>query len=161
VYRKILVPLDGSELSECALGHVKEVAASSRITEVVLLTVLDIKFPPLAAWGQEQQVDLRISDQERTHQNILRTTREYLAKKAEELENAGIPVKTEVLEEGSGQKAPDIILMYARDNDVDLIIMGTHGRSGISRLAFGSVADKVVRNSKIPVMTIVPAGCRT
>jgi nucleotide-binding universal stress UspA family protein len=160
MYKKILVPLDGSDLAECALDHAKEVAAGSRETEVVLITVLDINLPPVPAWGQQKQVDIGLADQEKTHSKILRSTHEYLTQKSELLTKAGIPVKIEVLEEGGDQKAPDIILIYARDNDVDLIIMATHGRSGISRLAFGSVADKVVRNSKIPVMTIVPSGCR-
>ena len=57
-------------------------------------------------------------------------------------------------------KAADAILDYAEKNNVDLIIMSTHGRSGISRWAFGSVADRVVRHSIAPVLLVAPAGCR-
>ena len=52
------------------------------------------------------------------------------------------------------------ILEYAQNNNIDLIIISTHGRSGISRWAFGSVADKVVRTSTVPVLTVTPTGCR-
>lgn len=98
--------------------------------------------------------------QERIHQKILREAREYLIQKGEKLKEAGIPVKIEILEEGAGQKAPELILLYAQDNDVDLIIMSTHGGSGITRWAFGSVAEKVVSHSGIPVMIVTPTGCR-
>jgi nucleotide-binding universal stress UspA family protein len=51
---------------------------------------------------------------------------------------------------------PRKIIQYARENSVDLIIMATHGRMGVSKLFFGSVADKVVRESPVPVMTVRP-----
>ncbi len=53
--------------------------------------------------------------------------------------------------------ASDEILAYARNNGTDLIIMGTHGRKGLDRILFGSVAEKVVKNSEIPVLTIRPS----
>jgi len=57
--------------------------------------------------------------------------------------------------------AADEILSYAEKNDVDLIVMSTHGRSGLSRFFFGSVAEKVSRHSRVPVLLISPQGCRT
>lgn len=51
---------------------------------------------------------------------------------------------------------PEEILNYAEKKDIDLIIMGTHGRMGVDRIVFGSVAEKVVKTSKIPVVTIRP-----
>lgn len=48
------------------------------------------------------------------------------------------------------------ILKYAEDENIDLIVMGTHGRKGVDRLLFGSIAEKVVKTSKTPVMTIRP-----
>jgi len=51
---------------------------------------------------------------------------------------------------------PEEILDYAEKEDIDLIIMGTHGRMGVDRIVFGSVAEKVVKTSKIPVLTIRP-----
>lgn len=55
----------------------------------------------------------------------------------------------------SGDAAQEI-LDYAKDNKVDMIIMGTHGRKGIDRILFGSVAEKVVKSSKVPVLTVRP-----
>lgn len=54
--------------------------------------------------------------------------------------------------------APEEILKAARENDCDLIVMGTHGRKGIDRIIFGSVAEKVVKTSPVPVLTIRPRG---
>jgi nucleotide-binding universal stress UspA family protein len=56
--------------------------------------------------------------------------------------------------------AAEEILKYSQDNDVDLIIMSTHGRSGVSRWAMGSVADRVVRTSVAPVLLTTPKECR-
>ncbi|EFI35917.1 UspA domain protein [Desulfonatronospira thiodismutans ASO3-1] len=52
--------------------------------------------------------------------------------------------------------ADEEILRYAKDENVDLIVMGTHGRKGVDRLLFGSIAEKVVKTSQVPVMTIRP-----
>jgi nucleotide-binding universal stress UspA family protein len=52
------------------------------------------------------------------------------------------------------------ILSYAEKNHVDLIVMSTHGRSGLSHFLFGSVAEKVSRHSRVPVLLISPEGCR-
>ena len=65
---------------------------------------------------------------------------------------AGINVKTEVLV----GYASDEILAKAKRDAVDMIIMGTHGRKGIDRILFGSVAEKIVKNSEVPVLTIHP-----
>ena len=56
--------------------------------------------------------------------------------------------------------AADEILKYAQKNQVDLIIMTTHGRSGVSRWLFGNVADRVSHHSTVPVLIIAPPGCR-
>ena len=80
----------------------------------------------------------------------------YLSKAADSLKEDGIAVQTVVV---SGRPAEQI-LDYANKNQVDLIIMSTHGRSGVSRWVIGSVTDKVVRHSVTPVLTISPPGCR-
>ena len=69
------------------------------------------------------------------------------------LKQKGITAKIEVL---SGKPAEEII-KYSKDNNVDLIVMSTHGRSGFSRIVFGSVADKVLRQSEVPLL-LRPAG---
>jgi nucleotide-binding universal stress UspA family protein len=81
---------------------------------------------------------------------------EYITKVTDQLRAAGLNAGSVVLK-GSPAEA---ILDYAGSNDVDLVILSTHGRSGPSRWALGSVADHVLRRSVVPVMIISPKGCR-
>jgi len=148
-YKKILVPLDGSELAECVLNHVTAIATGCHVPEVVLLGVVEpISQPVYAAFGDEQVRDM----QKKTQKYVA----SYLSKVADSLKEDGIAVQIVVV---SGRPAEEI-LDYANKNQVDLIIMSTHGRSGISRWVLGSVTDKVVRHSVAPVLTISPPGCR-
>ena len=80
----------------------------------------------------------------------------YLAQVGRDLKREGISVRNTVLE----GKPAEVILDYAVKQGVDLIIMATHGRSGPARWAFGSVADRVLRHSKVPVISVTPEGCR-
>jgi|WetSurMetagenome_2_1015567.scaffolds.fasta_scaffold231369_3 nucleotide-binding universal stress UspA family protein len=160
MYKKVLVPLDGSQLSECSLEHVKDIATGCGATEVILLVVLDVQLPPMSTWGLPQ-AEQRVSfELESAFQKIRQPALDYLNEKSKQLQEAGISPRIEMLEEGPNQKTPDIIINYAQDNDIDLIIMSTHGRSGISRWLFGNVADRVVHYSRIPVMIVSPPGCR-
>lgn len=150
MYKKILAPLDGSELSECTLEHLKAIATGCQIPEVVLLRVVeplphvygDGGLPP--GWHDEAQ------------KKAEEFARDYLAKVAVSLKKEGISAETALV---SG-RAADAILDYAREHQVDLIIMSTHGRSGVTRWVMGGVADRVVRHSLVPVLTVSPAGCR-
>jgi len=149
MYKKILVPLDGSELAECALSHVRAIATGCRVPEVVLLGVVEpISQPVYAAFGDEQVRDIQKATQAYAN--------DYLLKVAGGLKEDGIVVQTVVV---SGRPAEGI-LDYASNNQADLIIMSTHGRSGVSRWVLGSVAEKVVRRSVAPVLIISPPGCR-
>jgi len=148
MYRKVLVPLDGSELSECSLRHAKAIATGCHVADVVLLRVVEDAMPN----NPEIPEDLRA----RIAREAEPQARSYLAKMADGLKKEGVAVETAV-EKG---RAADVILNYARKNNVDLIIMSTHGYSGISRWAFGGVTDRIVRHSPIPVLTVAPAGCR-
>ena len=150
MYNKILVPLDGSENAECILEHVKAVATGCHVPDVVLLRVVE-SFPAY-------YMDYRISEEFiRQSQDAAKAdAREYLTKTADKMTKQGMSVSTQVIE----GKAADSILDYSIKNGVDLIIMATHGRTGICRWALGSVADKVVRTSNAPVMVVAPASCR-
>jgi len=150
MYKKILVPLDGSENSECILEHVRAIATGCQVPDVVLLRVIE----PFPAY----YMDYRISEEFiRQSQDAAKSdAKQYLARTADKLEKQGLSVSTQVIE----GKAADSILDFAAKNGVDLIIMATHGRTGISRWALGSVADKVVRSSVAPVLVVAPAGCQ-
>ena len=149
MYKKILVPLDGSELSESVLEHVVAIATSCKVHEVVLTRV---RYP--LDKGVTDTLDADIASKlDETYQE---EAAKYLEQIAADLKEKGIAAKTVVL---SGNPAEEII-NYAQSSVVDLIIMSTHGRSGVSHWAFGSVADKVIRHSEIPVL-IRPAGHRS
>lgn len=81
---------------------------------------------------------------------------DYLLKMADNLKKDGVAAETVVVVGWPAEK----IMEYSEKNKVDLIIMSTHGRSGITRFTFGSVAEKVSRHSVVPVMTVTPPGCR-
>jgi nucleotide-binding universal stress UspA family protein len=81
----------------------------------------------------------------------------YLIKLSDKLGGEGVNAKVAV----AHGKAADEILDYSSENNVDLIIMSTHGRSGIARWAMGSVADKVARHARAPVLIIPPRGSRS
>jgi nucleotide-binding universal stress UspA family protein len=160
MYQKILAPLDGSNLAECTLEHIRSVASGCHVPEVVLLTVLEPVMFPVFYPTSREQVDAARSVVDNKRSQMHKNADDYLSSAAEKLKASGISVRTVIIEEKEEKRAADAILDYAKNNGIDLIILSTHGRSGISRWAFGSVADKVVRYSQVPVLTIAPAGCR-
>jgi nucleotide-binding universal stress UspA family protein len=148
MYKKILVPLDGSALSESILDHVVAIATSCQVPEVVLLRVIN----PLdeSAW---EAIDTKVaSDLDKTYHT---EATNYLEKIAINLRTKGLNVKVEVL---TGNPAEEI-MKYSQRSGMDLIVMSTHGGSGFSRWVFGSVTDKVIRHTEVPVL-IKPAGNR-
>jgi nucleotide-binding universal stress UspA family protein len=152
MYKNILVPLDGSESGECGLQHVKEVATGSNASKIILFRVVE----PLSA---EDVSRLTIAGDDllrKAEVDNQREARNYLVKIKRRLTNSGFKVETVVVD---GEAANEI-LAYAKDNEVDLIVMTTHGRSGIPRLFFGSVAQKVLQRSPVPILLVAPAGCR-
>jgi nucleotide-binding universal stress UspA family protein len=150
MYKIILVPLDGSELSECGLSHVKAIAGGLNVPDVVLFMVYEpLPRSQLAAYTPSDFF-------EKAEQDGKKYAQEYLSKKANELRTSGINA-TIAFDVGNPAEK---ILDYARKNGADLIIMSTHGRSGVARWAMGSVADKVLRHSVVPVLTVAPGVCR-
>jgi nucleotide-binding universal stress UspA family protein len=152
MYKRILVPLDGSQLSECSLEHAKTIAIGCQVSEVVLLRVVTPLSPyvvgTLAVSGEAilRAAELRNQTE----------VKDYLKKVGDDLRKADIVVQVVSLD---GSPAEEI-LDYAQNNEVDMIIMTTHGRSGPSRWLIGSVADKVIRNATVPVLMMSPPGCR-
>ena len=146
MYKKILVPLDGSKMAECTLDHVKTIATGCHVPEVVLLKVIEEPLLPYieAAFLHD------------TKEKFEADAKEYLSGIAAGLKAEGVAADVVTIH---GVAAHDI-LEYAKNNAIDLIIISTHGLSGANRWVFGSVADRVVRHSTVPVLTIAPAGCR-
>lgn len=151
MYKKILAPLDGSELSECSLEHVTAIAKGCAVPSVVLLHVVE---PPEGY----SAVYTRISSEEidKVRKEFQAKTENRLAKAANKLKKNGVNASTVIVE----GKPSEEILNYAENNQVGLIVISTHGTSGLTRWAFGSVADKVTRHSPVPVLVVAPPGCR-
>jgi nucleotide-binding universal stress UspA family protein len=153
MYQKILVPLDGSELSECSLEHVKAVASGCRVTETVLLRVVE----PLSAETVAKLAQAGGDVLREAELDVQNKAGKYLDKIKDSLKKDGLAVKVVVVD---GRPAEEI-LDYTKDNKIDLIVMASHGNSGISRWFFGSVAQKVLQHSPVPVLMVSPPGCRT
>ncbi|MGQ9572228.1 MAG: universal stress protein [Dehalococcoidia bacterium] len=137
--RRILVPLDGSELAESILGYVVEIGRRSGAS-VLLLAAAHQE----TAWGEEVPAD-HIGRQ-------VALAQDYLEMKRKELEAKGLQVAAEVVR----KPAAEAILDRADADHVDLIAMSTHGRSGVTRWVFGSVADKVLHDTHRPLLLIRP-----
>jgi nucleotide-binding universal stress UspA family protein len=138
VYKRAVVPLDGSPVAEAIIPFILEIAGPLDL-EVVLLRILQ-PIPPEVIEGSRhvvvEDVQARGMDAE-----------EYLAPIAAELRGKGVRVRTLVRR---GEPAAEIV-EAAREADADLIAMTTHGRSGLRRLIFGSVAEAVLRRAELPV----------
>ena len=153
MYKKILVPLDGSKLAECALPYVEELAKGCDTEEVILVSVTErvrgyrALEDPTQPLGQ-QFVPEAFGKKEKQAQR-------YLDRIAKAMEAKGIKVSTEVL---LGDPADEIVI-YATHPGCDLIVMSSHGRSGVSRWTHGSVADRIFRASRVPVLMVRAPGC--
>jgi nucleotide-binding universal stress UspA family protein len=160
MYNKILVPIDGSKLAECTFGHVEEIAGGCHVKDVILLTVLETVSSSFMEVEGRYQIEEMIRQQQLEEEANKEKAEKYLAGAVEYFKNRGVSAQPVLIKAESMQSAADVILDYAEKNNIDLIIMSTHGRSGIARWAFGSVADRVLRHASMPVLTVIPKGCR-
>ncbi len=160
MFNKILVPIDGSKLAECTFGHLEEIASGCKVKEIILLTVLEVIAPPFMEVETQYQIDEMIRLQESDEKKTREKAENYLSGAVNYLKTQGVTARSVLIKTDVMQSTPEVILNYAEKNNVDLIIISTHGRSGISRWAFGSVADRLVRASITPVLTVTPKGCR-
>lgn len=152
MYQKVLVPLDGSELAECALPYVINMVKSGSVEEVIILNVYTahINFMPTEYnYGGLGYADLK----ERVKEYSLT----YLDDVETRLSAEGVKVKTQSMESIRPAKA---ISEYVQKMGIDLIIIATHGYTGLEKLMFGSVALEVLHDSHVPVLLIRPESCR-
>lgn len=156
--RTILVPLDGSELAESVLPHV-EAVAKQRGTEIVDVILLRVCEPPIISSDYPEAI-MPLSWEEHVEQQMAlckRASEKYLASVEKRLKDAGLKVRSEALvgKPPLGNPANEII-DYANRNPFNLIVMATHGRSGISRWAYGSVAARVLLGVSSPLFLVRP-----
>lgn len=149
MFRRILVPVDGSPCANRGLRAAVELARDQK-AEVVLLHVVDetVVVQSLAAvdYVPEGGVDALVAALRETGRKILARAQATLAK-------SGIAATT-VLRETMGQPVADAIVAQARRTHADVIVLGTHGRRGLARIVMGSDAEGVVRMSPVPVLLV-------
>jgi nucleotide-binding universal stress UspA family protein len=152
-HKTMLVPLDGSELSESILPHVEALAKQrgAELVNIVLLRVCE----PLFISADYPEASMPLSWQQHVQQQITWAKSgavRYLAEVQKHLEDNGFKVQADVL---MGNPADEII-DYAHKHPFNLIAMTTHGRSGITRWEYGSVADKVLHGVSSPIFLVRP-----
>jgi nucleotide-binding universal stress UspA family protein len=147
MYSKILVPLDGSALSELALPHATALAQHFG-SEIILVRVCQPVAVPLEVYPTLTGVsyDYSLELQTQAEQEV----KHYLLEQQKRLQAAAIKCHYLALE----GFVPDVILEAAEKEHVDLIVMSTHGRSGISRWVYGSVAAKILQAAHCPVFLV-------
>lgn len=148
---RILVCLDGSELAEQILPYATQEALAFE-AELVLLQVVPepVTFSPgiPGAGPVPVQTDTMIEVAKQASSGA----KDYLEELAAPLREQGIKVETVAIVGRAGQ----MIVDYATRNSIDLITIATHGRSGLGRAVFGSIADYVLRRSGLPILLIRP-----
>ena len=148
MYKKILVPLDGSKLAECVLPHAEVVAKGCGAAKVTLVSVTERVQGYRAVEDPNQPQGTQLVPEAVGKEE--KQARRYLGRIAEAMEARGIKVDTEVL---LGDPAEEIVI-YVKHPGCDLIVMSSHGRSGIHRWRHGSTADRVFRGSRVPVFMV-------
>ncbi|MFC7135378.1 MULTISPECIES: universal stress protein [Salinibaculum] len=133
MYSDILIPTDGSQGAKAALQHGIEIATQWDATLHALYVV-----------------DLRLARSGPLLQMLQEEGRQALRDNEVAGTQAGLSVVTELVEGYPHEE----ILEYIREHGIDMVVMGTHGRTGIDRIILGSVAERVVRRSPVPVLTV-------
>ena len=149
MFSRVMVPLDGSKVGEAAIPVILQLVdklATGTKVEVILIGVITL----LRHWVVVGEASAPVSYTEQELNLIKERVSDYLTKTGEQLKQKGVTVRTIV----SSGNAADEIIKAAEENHVDLIAMSTHGRSGLRRLAFGSITDKVLRRSPVPVLMV-------
>jgi nucleotide-binding universal stress UspA family protein len=141
--KKILIPLDGSKVGETAIRHT-EALAKALGAELVLIQIIE----PVVAWaGFEGTMSYAAPQDEESMKSAAIA---YLSGVAKPLKESGLSTSIAI---GFGSSA-DQIIDYAEANNIDLIAISSHGRSGIGRWLFGSVTSKLLRAADTPVLVV-------
>jgi nucleotide-binding universal stress UspA family protein len=144
MYQHILVPLDGSATAERGLREAMRLAAEQK-GKLRLLHVID-NLPML--------MDMTVASSfDATMREVRANGEALLARSCKTAAEAGVEAEA-VLREVMQGRVADVVVEEAGKSGCDLIVMGTHGRRGFSRLALGSDADLVVRSSPVPVLLV-------
>ncbi len=146
--KSILVPLDGSPLAETALPYALQIVEDGG--EITLLRVID-ETPAII---EDSPLFLNTSDniiEQQQKEDLLKHAKDYLARVVAHLDQTNLKIEMVALH----GKPADEIIDIAKNSRIDVIVMSTHGRTGLSRWVIGSVTQKVITATKCPVF-IVP-----
>jgi nucleotide-binding universal stress UspA family protein len=142
MYRHILIPTDGSELAEHGVVHGLALAKSVGAKVSVIFVVEPLSWAPLVEGGAIEQLG-------KYYEQIKKLAVSVLDRVANAAKEASVSCETIQVENGQPHRA---IIAAAEDKGCDLIVMSSHGRSGLSMLLIGSVTNKVLTLAKTPVL---------
>ncbi|MBI4332797.1 MAG: universal stress protein [Chloroflexi bacterium] len=156
MFKRIVVPLDGSPLAEKALPYAIEVARRFQ-ADILLIQNVDTVFPSVpapAAKGNQPHTRLELLLREAHEQDrrLLSAAGEYMSSKVKDVEASGVKASYQLFAHSPFHS----MMEFCQKEGADLIVMTTHGRSGIKRALLGSTTDKTIRESRIPVLVIRP-----
>ena len=146
---KILVPLDGSKVGEAALPCVEDLVTKLLPEVKVEVTLIQV-LSSLSHYVVAGEATARIPYTEQEIEQMKKKSSQYLRKAGQALRKKGANIKVRV----TVGHAADEIIKAADEINADIIAMSSHGRSGLSRWAFGSVTDRVVRGGNKPVLVV-------
>lgn len=153
MYQRVMVPLDGSELAECVLPHLEAMAKGCQVKEVIFVQAVEPYYMRMV--GNYEGMAFRDDIIRQIDEENQRAAKEYLDKIMVKAKYDAIDVKAEVVI----GKAADVLAEYATKCQADLILIATHGRSGVSRWVWGSTADRILRSACVPVLMVRAPGC--
>ncbi len=151
MYQHVMVPLDGSKLAECVLPHLKAIVKGCQAKAVTFVRVLE----PLMISSDDSGVALTEEQWQILTKQQRLDADNYLGQVVSQIDYHGTAVHSEVVNGSVAESLSD----WAKKNNVDLIIVATHGRSGVSRWVWGSIADRILRSSCVPVFMVRAPGC--
>lgn len=153
--QRILVPLDGSGYSEVALDYLKTTLANLCPEKKVTVVLLHVVCMTTPSFRMSEVTDAFGAPETLAEPHRLETLKEestaYLTEVAKSLKGPNIEVKKLIVD---GTNPAEEIIKAEEETNSDLVVMATHGRSGLSRWAFGSVTDKVLRAGSVPVLLV-------
>lgn len=146
------MPLDGSQAAEPALLHARDLAhdqgAALHLIQVVPHNVELGTFQGVR--GMQRLDDFNVEMVHEILRGRISQAERYLEEQRHHLEQEGIQTMVEVLRGGASQQ----IVRYSQDNDIDIVVMSTHGEGGVHRLLVGSITEQVIRSTTVPVLVV-------
>jgi nucleotide-binding universal stress UspA family protein len=146
MYKKILVPLDGSNLAETALTHATNLIQGND-AELMLVMVVE---PHFGMYVSDLAAEASVFAMEEAEKQLTEQFRTYLTETLAKLHEQGFRATGEM----RFGPAADEIISFSKEKGADIIVMSSHSRSGLARWYLGSVADRVVHGATVPVLLV-------